>query len=225
MKIKGLYILTIVLFLFSPVIVIGQSPDFETKEWPSATDKPLIFYISGDGGFNSFSSDLCNSLNRAGYYVIALNAKKYFWDKKTPELTAAAIENFIIKKTASRQNKQVTAIGYSFGADVLPFVLNRFSNNLIPIISQAIMLASSGSTDFEIHWTDMFGGNSKRNMDVVAEINKISYCRLIHISGDKDELEEKRITLKNYIHKTLPGGHHFDGNIDELTKVILSDMH
>lgn len=65
--------------------VIGGSVtrDFEIKEWDAAThEKPLLFYISGDGGFNKFSTSLCEALNKDDFDVIALNAKSYFYDKK-----------------------------------------------------------------------------------------------------------------------------------------------
>ena len=196
--------------------------DFEIKEWTAtSTDKPILFYISGDGGFNSFSSELCSSLNKQGYNVIALNAKKYFWDKKTPEQTATDIEHYLIKKIAVQKNKHVSIIGYSFGADVLPFLLTRFSASFSQNLTSAILMVPSGSTDFEIHWSDLFGSNKKREMDVVSEMNKINTPKLIHISSDDDELDETKIKLKNYIHEILPGSHHFDGNIDELTKTIL----
>ena len=101
------------------------------KEWTaSAHDKPLIFYISGDGGFNKFSTNLCESLNKKGYDVFALNAKSYFWNKKTPEQTATDINNYLIKKIAGRKNQQVVLIGYSFGADVLPFIVSRLPKNI-----------------------------------------------------------------------------------------------
>ena len=210
------------LFLSCCSYITKAQSDFEIKEWTATTtDKPILFYISGDGGFNSFSSDLCSSLNKQGYYVIALNAKKYFWDKKTPEQTANDIEHYLAKKIAVQKNKHVSIIGYSFGADVLPFLLTRFSAGFNLNLTSAILLAPSGSTDFEIHWSDMFGSNKKREMDVVSEMNKITAAKLIHISSDDDELEENKITLKNYIREILPGSHHFDGNIDELAKTIL----
>ena len=52
------------------------------------TTKPLIFYISGDGGFNKFSTSFMQSLNKEGYAVIGLDAKDYFWNKKKPQEAA-----------------------------------------------------------------------------------------------------------------------------------------
>jgi type IV secretory pathway VirJ component len=214
--------------LLSPIIFVStaKAQDFPVKEWASsAHDKPLIFYITGDGGFNNFSTDLCESFQKKGYDVIALNAKSYFWDKKTPEQTAGDINNYLSKKLAGRKNQQIVLIGYSFGADVLPFVINRLSKNIHDKILISFLMASSGNTDFEIHWSDIFGGNKKRSMDVVTEINKLVNDKIVIISGSDDgNLAINKITLKKYTHEVLPGGHHFDGDTEEITKVILKHI-
>lgn len=222
---KNIIFLTL---LFSPFLypadAVGQ--DFPVKEWASvAQDNPLVFYLSGDGGLNKFSNSLCDGINKKGYEVIELNSKSYFWDKKTPEQTAIDINNYLVKKISGRKNQQIVMIGYSFGADVLPFILSRLPKDTHDKILASFLMASSGSTDFEIHWADIFGSNAKRDMDVVSEINKLVDDKIIIISSSDDRhLEANKITLKRYTHEILPGGHHFDGDTDEIVRVILNDM-
>lgn len=210
-------------FLYMSVAV---AQDLPVKEWAtSSQDKPLIFYLSGDGGFNKFSNSLCEGINKKGFDVIALNSKSYFWDKKTPEQTATDVNNYLVKKLAGRKNQQVVMIGYSFGADVLPFILNRIPKDIHDKILVSFLMASSGSTDLEIHWSDILGGNSKREMDVVTELNKLVNDKIVIISASDDgHLALNKISLKRYTHEVLPGGHHFDGDTDEIIKVILNDM-
>lgn len=200
--------------------------DFATKEWTGDThEKPLLFYISGDGGFNKFSINLCDALNKEDYDVIALNARTYFNDKKTPEQTTIDITNFLSKKLIGRKNQQVVFIGYSFGADVLPFVLNRLPKNFEDKVKTSFFLASSGSTDFEIHWSDIFGGNTKRSMDVASEINRLQNKKIVIMNGSDDRnLSKNKIALDKFTFVVLPGGHHFDGDIDEIVKEIVKNM-
>ncbi len=215
------FLITVFVFHISAI-----AQDLPIKEWnTSAHDKPLIFYLSGDGGFNKFSISLCAGFNKKGYDIIALNSKKYFWDKKTPEQTTNDVSNYLIKKLNGRKNQQVVLIGYSFGADVLPFILNRMQKDIHDKILVSFLMASSGSTDFEIHWADIFGGNSKRDMDVVSQINKLTNDKIVIISASDDgHLDLHKVSLKRYTHEVLPGGHHFDGDTDEIIKVILNDM-
>jgi len=222
---KNIFLLPL---LFSPFLYPADAvaQDFPVKEWASTSqDKPLVFYLSGDGGLNKFSNSLCDGINKKGYEVMELNSKSYFWDKKTPEQTAIDINNYLVKKISGRKNQQIVMIGYSFGADVLPFILSRLPKDIHDKILASFLMASSGSTDFEIHWADIFGGNAKRDMDVVSEINKLVDDKIVIISSSDDRhLEANKITLRRYTHEILPGGHHFDGDTDEIIKVILNDM-
>lgn len=217
------------LFLISMVsdFVVGSptAGDFAIKEWDAPThEKPLLFYISGDGGFNKFSIGLCEALNKDDFDVVALNSKTYFDGKKTPEQTTLDITNFLSKKLAGRKNQEVIFIGYSFGADVVPFILNLLPKNFQSDVKTSFLLASSGSTDFEIHWSDMFGGNTKRSRDVVSEINKLQNQKIVIIDGSGDHnLNQSRITIK-YTYVVLPGGHHFDGDIDEVANELVVHM-
>ncbi|MEO6813280.1 MAG: AcvB/VirJ family lysyl-phosphatidylglycerol hydrolase [Ginsengibacter sp.] len=213
----------LLLSIFSISISFGFTQNFPVKEWTaSAHNKPLIFYISGDGGFNKFSTSLCQSLNDKGFDVVALNAKSYFWDKKTPVQTAIDIDNYLNKKIAGRQNQQIAFIGYSFGADVLPFILNRVSKYIHDKVLVSVIMGSSGSTDFEIHFSDMFSSSKKRSMDVISEINKITDGKLIILSGgDDQDLNLKKITYQKYTSEVIPGGHHFDGDTGEVARIIL----
>lgn len=222
---KKIILLTL---LSTPFLYISSAvaQDFPVKEWTtSSQDKPLIFYLSGDGGFNKFSTALCEGFNKKGYHVIALNSRSYFWDKKTPEQTTADVNNYLIKKLAERKNQQIVMIGYSFGADVLPFILNRLPKAIHDKILVSFLMAPSESTDFEIHWSDIFGGNTKRSMDVLTELNKLVNDKIVIISASDDGHSAlNKISLKRYTHEVLPGGHHFDGDTDEIIKVILNDM-
>ena len=204
-----------------PSLVFAQN--LPVQEWPATShDKPFIFYISGDGGLNKFSTDLCIALNKAGYEVVALNARAYFWDKKTPEKTATDVNNYLSRKLTGRENQQVVLIGYSFGADVLPFIIGRLSKNIHENLRVSFMLASSGTTDFEIHWSDIMGENIKRSMDVVSEINKLAGDNIVIVTASNEHtLNLNEISLKKYTHEILPGGHHFDGDTEEVASVLL----
>jgi type IV secretory pathway VirJ component len=183
---------------------------------------PFVFYISGDGGFNSFSNELCNTISTAGFGITAMNAKSYFDDKKTPEETVNAIVEYLAKQFANRPDQQLVLAGYSFGSDVMPFIVNRLPAVYKSKLISVVMVAPSTSTDFETHWSDMFGSNKKRSMDVVAELNSMSAPTIVTIFGsDESDFPVARIKIKNYRNVSLPGGHHFDGNTSEVAKTMM----
>ncbi len=183
---------------------------------------PFVLYITGDGGFNNFSTELCTVINKAGYSITAINAKSYFWDKKTPGQTAKDITTYLDKQFKERKNQQLVLAGYSFGADVMPFIVNALPDSIKMKLVSVVLLSPSTSTDFEIHWLDIFGSNKKRDMDVVAEINKMGLIKTVTIVGnDENIFPVKNIGLKNYRNESLPGGHHFDDDTGEVANTMM----
>jgi type IV secretory pathway VirJ component len=192
----------------------------------SSTDssKPLVFYISGDGGFNKFSTAFMQTLNNNGYAVIGLDAKSYFWEKKKPQEAADAIEAAINESNKQWKKKNIVLIGYSFGADVAPFMLTHFSPALQAKINHISLLSPSTKTDFELHVMQMLGWGKDAGESVPAEINKISKPVTIFVGDDEKEFPFSQLTIKNKQVIKMPGGHHYDGDVDALSKEIVSQM-
>lgn len=200
----------------------AQPSALPLKVWSSEGSMPLILYISGDGGFNNFSAGLCNNLHQAGFEVIALNAKAYFSDQKTPEQTTLDLTPVLIKQFGHRKNQQLIMIGYSFGADVMPFIVNRLPDVISSKLLITLLMSPSTTTDFETHWQDMLGISRKRDRDIVAEINRMQSRRLVTFLGsDETDFPVEAIKLKNYKNEWLTGGHHYDGDIAALIERMM----
>ncbi len=219
MKRKILLIITSALFALT---VSAQTSNLPVKEWISTSQNPFVLYISGDGGFNNFSTDLCTAINKAGYSITAISAKSYFWNKKTPKQTAADITTYLEKQFQNKKNQLLVLAGYSLGSDVMPFLVNKLPGTIKKKLLAVVMLSPSTSTDFEIHILDMFGGNKKRSMNVVAEMNKMGPVKTATIFGSNETaFPVKDIKLINYRNESLPGSHHFDSNTDEVAKTMI----
>ncbi len=189
------------------------------------TGKPMILYITGDGGWNKFSKNLSQALAAKGFPVVALNANDYFWKKKTAAQTTSDITNLTKHYQNLWKRKKFILIGYSFGADVMPFVFNLLPVGLSADVVNINLLSPSTHTDFEIHLFGMIGGNSTSGESVVAEINKIISKPLTLIFGqDENNFPLKQLKNKNFVNLTLEGGHHYDGNEDKLCNMILLQL-
>ncbi|ASK28914.1 virulence factor family protein [Chryseobacterium sp. T16E-39] len=200
-----------------------KDEDFKITEWNSGTNKPIIFYISGDAGFNTFTKGLGTDLHTLGYDVFALDTKAYFWNKKTPEQTSQDIENYINEQLQGRKNQQVILLGYSFGADVTPFVYNRFTPDLKSKIQKVFIMGPSKSNDFQIHLDEYFGVEPKGSLQVIPEINEMGSVPVMLILSDFEFLHfpYKQITLGgNYRMKHIPGNHHYGNNTQMLANFI-----
>lgn len=192
------------------------------KIWEGKKSLPLVFYISGDGGFNQFSTEVCTAINKAGYTVTAMNSRSYFWEKKSPEQAAADIGRYLEPELASGNYPNLIFIGYSFGADVLPFIINRLSPALKEKLKSVVLLSCSDYTDFEIHLLSFFSINQKNGSNILSAINSMDVPKgAILFGADEPGIDPKAVRLKNFPVITLPGGHHYDDNTREVASAIM----
>ncbi len=191
-----------------------------------AAEHPVVFYITGDGGMKKFSVDMVNTLASKGYPVIGLNALKYFWSKKTPAQAAGDVAALMQYYSTQWNNHSFVLIGYSMGADVLPFIYNSLPATLQSQVQHLVFMSPSSSTDMVVHLSDMLGKTSTPgSMNVPAAMNTISGKPLLLIFGqDEKDFDSKSLTINNYKQLVLPGGHHYNDDAVGVVQQILSHL-
>ena len=120
-------------------------------EMPAEHHGPfLAIVLSGDGGWRDVDKGIAEKLRSAGVSVVGWDSLRYFWNKKSPEQTArdlgAVIDTYVSRWGASR----IALVGYSFGADVLPFAYNHLSPEAKVRVIQLSLLGFATSADFEV---------------------------------------------------------------------------
>jgi type IV secretory pathway VirJ component len=207
----------------------AQEPRVADKKLPitmvsptKKNDLPLMFLISGDGGWTSFDQKLSVALAEKGFSVIGLDAQKYFWKPKTPESSAEEFNKLILQFQQECNKQSFVLAGYSFGASVIPFIANRLSNEVKGDLRAVVMLSPDEKADFEIHILDLLKlGTRDTPYDVIAEAKKISTVKPFCVFG-KDEDEDVKLKfskngIKVYI---VPGGHHFTDDLGIVAGLI-----
>ncbi|WP_293912500.1 MULTISPECIES: AcvB/VirJ family lysyl-phosphatidylglycerol hydrolase [unclassified Sphingobacterium] len=208
------------------MVVQAQQNTVPMKEWQGNTKVPFILFFSGDGGLNTFSNNLCSTLANKGYGISAVDSKKYFWNKKSPQQLATDMAGYLHKILDKRPNTQFVVAGFSFGADAVPFLVNRLPADLKSKLYRAVMIEPSTSTDLEIHLADMVGrSHVKRSLDVIAEINKIENTQTLLLMGnDTRDFPSSQLSTKHVRIQVLKGDHHFDGHEDEVANAVISEL-
>lgn len=218
-------ILSLLSFFF--LISCGNKNEFPVAEWNSNNNaKPVLFYISGDAGFNSFSKNFGQNMHRFGYDVFALNTRKYFWTKRTPESAAEDTEKFLKEITANRTNKKIIIVGFSYGADVAPFIYNRFDAGFKKNIQNLVIIGPSKVNDFEIHLAEYVTGEKEYGFSVLNEINNVRNVPFTLIVSDFEfyHFPISQIMLKNYSLLHLHGDHHYGGDTKRLAAFVNANL-
>lgn len=189
---------------------------------PGENDLPMVFFVSGDGGWISFDQYLAESLAEKGMSVVGLDARKYFWKEKTPEGATAEISASIAHQMKVWKKKTFVIIGFSFGASIVPFVANRLPPALKKNLRGVIAMSPNERTDFEIRIADMLNiGRRRGQYNVLAEMVKIEPLGIICFFGHDEDIQvEAKIEKAGIAITRLPGGHHYEDNYVALSAKI-----
>lgn len=182
-----------------PIQVVGK---------PSA--KKILFYVSGDGGWNDFSQRLTASL-ASDFIVVGIDSRKYFWSQKTPDEFAKAMSEIITYYLRLYGKEEFSLIGYSFGADVLAFLPDKINTSLLSKLKTMVLLSPSSSTDFVIRLSGMLGINHEGRYKIIPELLKIKCSTTLIFGKDEDHQVFGLLRSKTEI-KTIeiPGAHKYN---------------
>jgi type IV secretory pathway VirJ component len=200
---------------------VGDLPLIITKARNDSLSFAIL--ISGDGGWTSWDQSLVNSLAEKGISTVGLDARKYFWSKKTPEETAIAIAEVMRYYSQLWKKQTCMLMGYSFGADLIPFVAGHLPNDLRNKLQGLILLSPDTKADFEVHIADMLNFvSSSDTYDVVKEVNKKAINKMLCVFGD-EESPASITAFKTSVAtvKVLHGDHHYNNNFKAATDLIL----
>jgi type IV secretory pathway VirJ component len=201
----------------SPKIDIAQVKDLPVVITHSNTpDKqaPVALLISGDGGWYGFEQSIADNFAKQGIPTVGLDSKKYFWNRRTPEETAADIAKALNFYSNEWGRDKFILIGYSLGAEIVPFIVNRLPEEIRSKVESAVLLSPATTTDFEIHISNMLGmGNRQNTYNTIDEIKKMSVPTLI-IFGDGEKTEIPELLSKTpVVIRKIPGDHHYKFNL------------
>lgn len=182
----------------------------------------MAIHITGDGGYGVTDKGISEELAQNGIPVAALNSLKYFWKTRTPEQAAKDLERIIRHYLSVWKKSKVMLIGYSFGADVLPFMITRLPGDLKDKIELVVFMGLSSTAEFEFHLTDWVGGTDKNALPVKPEVEKLKGMKMLCFYGDDDSDALCKTLPPDLVKSTvLKGGHRIGSNFQEIVETIL----
>ena len=224
-----LYLFTVCkVFIF--ITVLSDTPLFarniQTKKKlpiielvsPGKSDSYVIF-LTGDFGFLNFDKAIVHYLNVKNIPVVVLNTKNYFWSKKNPAQLGRDLGSIIDQYSKKWSRKKVILMGYSMGAEVLPFGVNNLDNRYKHQLNDVILIAPSQKAIFRLKPTDYLF-EERKGTDIYTELLKMKALRS-YVICDDNQFSICRKNLEGLSdHDFLGGGHHFGHNYKLLSRLI-----
>lgn len=207
-----------------PLIEVTANPQGEY-----AKSSIMAIIISGDGGWANIDKDIANNLANKGIPIVGWNSLEYFWEGKTPDIAGKDLQKVIHHYNTLWNKNELLLIGFSMGADVMPFMVNRLDEKTKSTLLSVDLLNPSITVDFTFHLSGWLKSSNEAPYALYPEVAEWSQWNTnCFYSETKDSLCEKIKTMRSNIPGSqrffyLPGDHHFDGNYDQLTKLILEN--
>jgi type IV secretory pathway VirJ component len=207
----------------APPAALGDLPVIEVPVQPNAPPSDAFAIImSGDGGWAGIDQNIAAALSTRGIPVVGWDSLRYYWTARTPDGLAADTDKMIRYYLSHFGKKRVLLIGYSQGADVLPFAVNRLPAATKAPVALMAILGMSEHALFEFHVSSWISDDNS-GPATLPEVNRITGMPVLCIYGEDehDSLCPKLDSKKFNILK-VKGGHHFDGNYAGLADDILA---
>jgi type IV secretory pathway VirJ component len=178
---------------------------------------------SGDGGWRDLDKTIAEILAKRGVPVVGVDSLRYFWREKTPDGVARDLAAILGAYSERWGPRKAVLIGYSFGAGILPFAVNRLPESARASVVQISLLGLEPTAPFEFHVSGWLGGHAEDGLPVLPELERIDPALIQCVYGEQEEntlCRAKQLARTERIQTT--GGHHFDGDFEGLAGKILA---
>lgn len=181
-------------------------------------------FLSGDGGWVGLDRGVSKELAKHGIPVVGWDSLKYFWSPRTPAGIAGDLDRVIQHYAAAWDKTRVLLVGYSQGADTLPFMVNRLPAADHDRVGLTALVGLSDNAVFEFHVAQWLG-SAERGIPTGPELERWSGAPYVCIYGvdDHDAACEQLAGHDGSVVK-MSGGHHFGGRYSQIAQEIFSRL-
>lgn len=184
----------------------------------------MAVVLTGDGGWAGIDRRIAEVLAAHDVSVVGLDSRSYLMHGKTPEEASADIARIIRHYSAEWSPPRIAIVGYSRGADMAPFIVNRLPADLRHSISLVALLGPGERAGFQFHWADLLSETSKpSDPPILPELERMRGMNTLCVYGQDEKESLCRLADTSAVRvDRRPGRHHFDGDYDTIANEILS---
>ncbi|HWP03008.1 MAG TPA: AcvB/VirJ family lysyl-phosphatidylglycerol hydrolase [Gemmatimonadaceae bacterium] len=182
----------------------------------------LVVLLTGDGGWAAADEKVAAALLDRGAAVLGVNMRAYLTRPKTPDEAAADIGCAARAYIDRWRRTRLMLLGYSRGADIAPFVVARWPDDLKQKLNLVALVSMSTHANFHFRLIDLVR-DVKRSDDlpVVPELARLVGIRVVCIYGSEEKDSGCRAADPALVTKyERKGGHRLTGGFADVARVL-----
>ena len=214
-----------------PPAVRAQAPahDLPLIEVP-AKSRPagdLIAVLrTADGGWATLDRGLADDLSASGIPVVGWSSLSYYRTPRSPDQAAGDLARVLRWYLPAWGGRRVMLIGYSFGADVLPMLVNRLPADLRQRVAGITLIGFSPTAVFEFHVSEWLGIVRGRQYATLPEVRRLRDVPILCVYGEGDRDEAcGELGMPNATVVAIRSGHKMGSVTEPVSQVVLRQAH
>lgn len=211
-----------------PAQPLDRLEDLPLEIHPGRAPRVFVLLLSGDGGWQDMDRQITARLNDAGIGVVGLNSFMYFLQKRSVPEISRDLERAVSVYRRRWHARFVGLLGYSFGADVVPFAWPCLSPASKASTRLIALMGPEPTALFEITVMDLLGVTMWDETDIRPAVARLPHARLMCFYGREErEADDTGCTVPEMRGATAverPGGHHFDENYAPVADMMIERL-
>jgi len=213
---------------------LGDLADLPLIEVPAQAPPidALAIDVTGSGGYEGFDIEIGQALAAQGVPVVAISSLDYFWTDRDPDGAARDLGRVLDHYLAAWHKSKAVLFGYSQGADILPFMINRLPAPLRAKVAAAGMIGPDDTAELDNGLSDSVAGRAApQKLPVAPEIERVQGetaekkdLKLVCIYGktERGALCPKLDPQLGVDVFAVPTGHAFQGHAPQMIARVLT---
>jgi len=200
---------------------LGDLPLVEVPVRGQPAGGLIAVLLTADGGWVTLDRGVAAGLAADGVPVVGWSSLDYYRRPRTPELASADLARVLRHYLDTWGGRRVLLIGYSFGADVLPLLVNRLPGDLRARVAGVALIGFSSAAVFEFHASEWVGLVRGHQYPTLAEARRLGDLPLLCVYGEEDHDEAcGRLGMANATLLAIASGHRMGAVTAEVGEAV-----
>jgi type IV secretory pathway VirJ component len=170
-----------------PVAAQSEVGDLPLSLTPASPGPLMAVLLTGDGGWAAGDKSMAHALAERGVAVAGLNSARYVDRARTPDEAASDLARIMRHFLEAWHRQRVVLIGYSRGADLVPFMVSRLPADLRDRIVLTALLGPGEWASFHFSPLDLARSHARPDTyPVQPEVAKLRGTPVLCLYGSKD---------------------------------------